>query len=260
MMPGSFSFGGGLRRLRGVFGCVTSARDALLVLALATTLPVWDARAADPQPPFRTLVVPAGRQAAALFAYKIEPGGTIQLEYGVECYGVIDGDTYHIDDTVTLSVSVTPATPALSVTLAPNPVKTFGPPSIVTVSASATIVPQLYHLVGVGHGPVSGTYEGWEADVQVDCGGAAGVASAAGTCPAKCELPTGEGTAFAGWWQDTVRLWEQKLKPAGASFEGRQIKETDPGGGSNACYFPGSIIKQFNKVTGGTWPVEALNA
>ena len=93
MMPGSFSFGGGLRRLRGVFGCVTSARDALLVLALATTLPVWDARAADPQPPFRTLVS-AGRAtgrrraAAGLRSAKIEPGGSVQLVFGVECYGL----------------------------------------------------------------------------------------------------------------------------------------------------------------------------
>ena len=263
MMPESFSFGGGLRRLRGVFGCVTSARDALLVLALATTLPVWDARAADPQPPFRTLLVPAGRQDAGgpppvYGSATIQPGGSVQFLFGVECY---DLSGNHVDDTVTLSVSVTPATPALSVSLAPNPVKTFEPPSTVTVSAAAAIVPQVYHLTGVGHGPVCGTYTGWSADVTVECagGGAVGVA-AAGTCPTKCELPTGEGTVFAGWWHDTVGLWEQRLKPAGTSFEGRQVKETDPGGGSDACYFPGSIIKQFNKVTGGTWPVEALNA
>ena len=128
------------------------------------------------------------------------------------------------------------------------------------MSAAAAIVPQVYHLTGVGHGPVCGTYTGWSADVTVECagGGAVGVA-AAGTCPAKCELPTGEGTMFDGWSHDTVGLWEQKLKPAGTSFKGRQVKETDPGGGSDACYFPGSIIGEFKKVTGGTWSVDGLN-
>ena len=230
MMPESFSFGGGLRRLRGVFGCVTSARDALLVLALATTLPVWDARAADPQPPFRTLVVPAGRQDAGgpppvYGSATIQPGGSVQFLFGVECY---DLSGNHVDDTVTLSVSVTPATPALSVSLAPNPVKTFETSSTVTVSAAAAIVPQVYHLTGVGHGPVCGTYTGWSADVTVECagGGAAGVA-AAGTCPAKCELPTGEGTAFAGWWHDTVGLGSRSSsRPARASRGGRSRRPT----------------------------------
>jgi len=77
------------------------------------------------------------------------------------------------------------------------------------------------------------------------------------------QLPTGESTSNNGWGSGTaatIGRWSQKLTPASTNFSGCQVTEADPGGGSDSCWFPGSIFSPFTAVTGGTWPVGSGNS
>lgn len=75
-------------------------------------------------------------------------------------------------------------------------------------------------------------------------------------------LPTGETTHSNGWGSGnsaTIHKWRQQLTPTTTNFQGCQVTEADPGGGSDSCWFSGSAYSPFNAVTGGTWTVGASN-
>jgi hypothetical protein len=80
------------------------------------------------------------------------------------------------------------------------------------------------------------------------------------TCPST--NPTGEVTASNGWGsgnEATSHLWRQRLQPFGTNFQGCEVTEADPGGGTDSCWFAGSSFGPFNAITGGTWTVESNN-
>lgn len=73
-------------------------------------------------------------------------------------------------------------------------------------------------------------------------------------------IPTGEITQSGGWWtgDTTIHNWIQTL--TGGSFEGRFVKEQDPGGGGpDTCWFPDSAIAPATSITGGRWEVGSVN-
>ncbi len=75
-------------------------------------------------------------------------------------------------------------------------------------------------------------------------------------------LPTGETTASNGWDTgdgETTHRWTQTLTPSTVDFSGIDVKESDPGGGTDGCHFVGSAFARFDSITGGTWPVRAGN-
>jgi len=81
-----------------------------------------------------------------------------------------------------------------------------------------------------------------------------------------CEIPTGEMTAHNGWWtmQETVALFTVTLLPPTTNFEGRAVKEEDPGGGGPDSCFGGIGTQsptppEFIAITGAQWTVGSNN-
>ncbi|MCP3705411.1 DUF4157 domain-containing protein [Paraburkholderia sp. CNPSo 3274] len=78
------------------------------------------------------------------------------------------------------------------------------------------------------------------------------------------ETPTGELTSWIGWGTDpdyaTIGMWRQQLLPLTTDFSGCEVFETDPGGGTDSCWYNYSAIYPYNKVSGGPpWTVEPGN-
>ncbi|WP_217468642.1 DUF4157 domain-containing protein [Paraburkholderia fynbosensis] len=78
------------------------------------------------------------------------------------------------------------------------------------------------------------------------------------------ETPTGELTSWIGWGTDpdyaTIGMWRQQLLPLTTDFSGCEVFETDPGGGTDSCWYNYSAIFPYNKVSGGPpWIVEPGN-
>lgn len=72
-----------------------------------------------------------------------------------------------------------------------------------------------------------------------------------------CDPPTGETTAFDGWYQFTFGLWKQSL--SGGDFHGLTVQETNAAQGLDFCWFDGSLIPMVTGVSGGSWTVNADN-
>jgi hypothetical protein len=78
-------------------------------------------------------------------------------------------------------------------------------------------------------------------------------------------IPTGETTFWDGWVptleNSTVGTWAQTLAPASTDFNGRIVMETNAnpkgGGGTDTCWFSGSMYPPSDQVTGGEWTVAA---
>jgi hypothetical protein len=73
-------------------------------------------------------------------------------------------------------------------------------------------------------------------------------------------FPTGETTQASNWYQGTYMMWNQTL--TGGTFEGWRVWESDPGGGSDTCWFSGSSFDPGTSVTSGIgtpWEVNASN-
>jgi hypothetical protein len=75
-----------------------------------------------------------------------------------------------------------------------------------------------------------------------------------------CVIPSGETTSSNGWAfpanaDDGRHNWRVTLQPAAADFSRRTVREQDPRGGIDGCYFQHSTIKQDAKVSGGNWTV-----
>ncbi len=115
-----------------------------------------------------------------------------------------------------------------------------------------------------GHGPwpeavAEGTVDEAGYDRWVQCYAQAGIggASASGTILATA-IPTGETTSSSGWWAGgtTIHKWTQTL--SGGTFTGRQVWESDPGGGGpDTCWYPQSQIAKAESITGASWSVDA---
>lgn len=80
--------------------------------------------------------------------------------------------------------------------------------------------------------------------------------------PGNHGLPTGETTTSNGWGTGnlaTIHRWRQQLLPTTTNFRNCQVREADPGGGTDTCHFPGSAFAPFTAITGGTWAVNNTN-
>jgi hypothetical protein len=83
----------------------------------------------------------------------------------------------------------------------------------------------------------------------------------------QCIYPTGETLAATGWADEfgwpTAQKWMMTLTPTTTNFAGRFVYETDPGGGSDGCHFPGSILDPepscCDNTMPSTWTVESGN-
>jgi hypothetical protein len=66
-----------------------------------------------------------------------------------------------------------------------------------------------------------------------------------------CYVPDGETTTFARWSQTfpTAATWNATLGSLpGMDFEGRTVRETDAGSGSDSCWYPGSIFPSLTDI------------
>jgi hypothetical protein len=71
-------------------------------------------------------------------------------------------------------------------------------------------------------------------------------------------LPTGETTVFGGWVEGAEGSWNQTLTGS-STWAGTYVRETDPGGGTDSCWFAGSQYDPFTSVDGSQWPVGTGN-
>jgi hypothetical protein len=140
---------------------------------------------------------------------------------------------------------------------------TFGPYNVnvsnwITENpAVATISGQGVFLVGSGtcsvRGQFSATVYGFNCTpITINPSAAANVAVSA------CQTPTGETTAARGWL-DTIALFDMTLTPTSTNFANRVVSEQNPGGGSDTCWFSGSLFPAFTSITGGSWTIESGN-
>jgi hypothetical protein len=66
-------------------------------------------------------------------------------------------------------------------------------------------------------------------------------------------LPDGESSEFTGWVDDTIGRFYGHLSPANGDYANTTVREHDPGGGWDACWFPESEVLKFDKVTAPDW-------
>ncbi|MFN0172992.1 MAG: GBS Bsp-like repeat-containing protein [Bryobacteraceae bacterium] len=75
----------------------------------------------------------------------------------------------------------------------------------------------------------------------------------------QCEWPQSESSRFDRWNEaegfPTQGLFYGTL--FGNNFGGRRVRESDPGGGQDGCYFTGSRVQPLTSVTGGEWNVQS---
>ena len=69
-----------------------------------------------------------------------------------------------------------------------------------------------------------------------------------------CVLPSGETSTSSGWANGGIHKWTQTLTPGTANFQGRKVHEKG-GKGTDTCWFRGSQIGKFDRITGGAWKV-----
>lgn len=140
--------------------------------------------------------------------------------------------------------------------------KTGGSPTVLPAPANGTVTlaAGAVHNFTTGMRVPARTAARDAADVKLT------VAGGGNTCEVTskvCVKPTGENTASNGWSagaRATAHLWKQTLQPGTADFSTRTVTERDPGGGGpDTCWFPGSAIRKFDAITGGTWTVAQGN-
>lgn len=122
------------------------------------------------------------------------------------------------------------------------------------------------HVIGTPSGPTTsftfpaaGTYSVML--MVTDSNGQTGSTTATVNVSA-CVLPTSETTGFDGWdpVDGSVGTWRQTITaPIGMTFSGNTLRESDAGGTSDTCWFPGSAAAKTSGPTSGIWTVNPDN-